>query len=89
MADHDDDHVLQAMLAADCTRSFVLMLQEENSVPIGVILSGAHAQITTMMALALGPEEAAKLCEKAADNLRTLPSQEEVELATVKAAGNA
>lgn len=74
---------------ADAVRDTLLRLHTEMGLPVEAIISGAHAQIITMMTGILGGPMTAHCCEMAADRVRDLPSLNAVKLAVSPPAGQA
>lgn len=67
----------------------LLRLHQETGFPLECILAGAHAEVITMMASAVGSRATATCCERAAERLRELPEPTEYPLAFVHPVGEA
>lgn len=79
----------QAEKAATLTADALLRIADESGLPIEAILAGAHAQIVTMMVTTMGGPVTAKSCERAAAQVRTLPSLRALSLAFAAPEGHA
>jgi len=79
----------QAEKAATLTAEALLRVAEESGLPIEAILAGAHAQIVTMMVTTMGGPLTAESCERAAAQVRTLPSLRALSLAFAAPEGHA
>lgn len=75
--------------AAEAIRAALLRLHTKDGLPLDCLLIGAHAQIVTMMTTAMGGPMTAQCCERAADRVRSVPSQAAVSLALAQPAGQA
>ena len=68
---------------------FLLEMQEETGWPTWLIFAGVHGHITALMVQNMGPQDAAAICERAAQRMRGFSSLAEMALAGATPAGQA
>lgn len=75
--------------AAALVAEALVTIQRETGIATDLLLAGAHAQVVSMMTTHLGGPMAATACERAAKNVRHLPSLAACALAGATPAGRA
>ncbi|WP_204247969.1 hypothetical protein [Cereibacter sphaeroides] len=84
-----EERLEAASWVAEAVRTLLGDIRAETGWPAEVILSGAHAEVVTLLAMSVGGPVAASMAEQSADRVRSLPSLGAVILGMTPVAGSA